>query len=274
MQIVERGAREAREDKDAIEPWLLNVIACPSCKGTLTPVGPSLHCGRCRLSYRVEDGIPSLLPSELNRALLDKQEPVKGYYLEERYDWTRDPKALELAYHRYRRWETWRQIERTLRPEDTVLDIGCGTGLITAELAKRRQRTVAIDLNRWALSRMDGKPYVNKVQGDAESLPIQGETIDLVIATEMMEHLQAPEKMVLEVLRVCRHGARVIGSVPSTSRIWGLRRQLSLTCPGNEPFHNSYTRSSLAELWRVNGVTMTVTPGCLGLNWIWTVEKR
>lgn len=54
----------------AIEPWLREILRCPSCGGTLKdavddrPEGtgaPELHCTVCRLAYRVDGGIPVLL---------------------------------------------------------------------------------------------------------------------------------------------------------------------------------------------------------------------
>jgi uncharacterized protein YbaR (Trm112 family) len=49
-----------------IEPWLREILRCPSCGGVLKDGadqagGPELHCTVCRLAYRVDDGIPVLL---------------------------------------------------------------------------------------------------------------------------------------------------------------------------------------------------------------------
>jgi len=44
-----------------IDPKLLEILACPSCKGGLKEVGGSLNCTSCSKSYPVEDGIPVLM---------------------------------------------------------------------------------------------------------------------------------------------------------------------------------------------------------------------
>ncbi len=46
-----------------LDPDLLEILACPDCKGPLEPTKDSsgLRCDRCRLTYRIEDGIPILL---------------------------------------------------------------------------------------------------------------------------------------------------------------------------------------------------------------------
>lgn len=50
----------------AIERKLLDILACPRCKGTLTlaPDKKALHCAHCQLAYPVRDNIPILLIEE------------------------------------------------------------------------------------------------------------------------------------------------------------------------------------------------------------------
>jgi uncharacterized protein len=53
---------------------LLEILRCPVCKGTLTLtvagreggeiVRGNLACGKCRVDYPIEDGIPDLLPPD------------------------------------------------------------------------------------------------------------------------------------------------------------------------------------------------------------------
>lgn len=49
-----------------IEPWLLDLLVCPKCKGDLryNQEPESLVCERDRLRYEVRDGIPILLIDE------------------------------------------------------------------------------------------------------------------------------------------------------------------------------------------------------------------
>ena len=50
----------------AMDKELLEILACPKCKGELllTADESELRCDACRLSYRIEDGIPILLIDE------------------------------------------------------------------------------------------------------------------------------------------------------------------------------------------------------------------
>lgn len=51
---------------DAMDEELLEILACPKCKGELklTTDETELRCEKCRLSYRIDDGIPILLVDE------------------------------------------------------------------------------------------------------------------------------------------------------------------------------------------------------------------
>jgi uncharacterized protein YbaR (Trm112 family) len=59
-----------------LERELLDVLACPKCKGELRylPDQDALDCLACRLRYRVEDGIPVMLVGEAT-ALPDPASP-------------------------------------------------------------------------------------------------------------------------------------------------------------------------------------------------------
>lgn len=58
---------------------LLEILACPMCKGTLTMtsvaveadevITGTLHCAACGEDYPIEQGIPNLLPPEMRRAM-------------------------------------------------------------------------------------------------------------------------------------------------------------------------------------------------------------
>ena len=51
-----------------MDPELLEILACPKCKGELTLAvdETELRCRTCVLSYRIDDGIPILLVEEAN----------------------------------------------------------------------------------------------------------------------------------------------------------------------------------------------------------------
>ena len=56
-----------------IEPWLREILRCPSCRADLADAEvdgrPELHCtsAQCGLQYRIDDGVPVLLVDEARK---------------------------------------------------------------------------------------------------------------------------------------------------------------------------------------------------------------
>lgn len=178
---------------------------------------------------------------------MEKSDEIKRYYIDiERFDWVTDPKHLSKMYHRRRECETAKLIFKFFKGS-TILDIGCGTGLITRHL--EAELTVGLDINQWAIERAKVRsPSVDFITGDAENIPLKPNLFDAVICTEVLEHLPQPEKAVQEIFQVLKHGGLLIGSVPSANPVWKLRSCLSSRSLSVEPFHCAYRITELRLL--------------------------
>ncbi len=115
--------------------------------------------------------------------------------------WTR-----EIRSHLYRQAGLWRA--------EAVLDVGCGTGGITEEIARRtRGRVVGLDLNpamlRYAANWAEG---VEWVVGDAHYLPFPVESFDLVLCNFLLLWAEHPTVAVEEMARVVRGGGVVLAT--------------------------------------------------------------
>ncbi len=106
----------------------------------------------------------------------------------------------------------------SMKPGETVLDIGCGAGLdslIAARQVGRTGRVVAVDMTEAmrekasASAREAGLTNVEVRDGLAENLPVDDETIDVVISNGVIN--LCPDKMAVlkEINRVLRPGGRV-----------------------------------------------------------------
>lgn len=74
----------------------------------------------------------------------------------------------------------------TIPPElKSVLDVGCCDGRITNLLVNLYPRVVGIDISKTALQYVRAETEV----GSVESLPLEDKSFDLVLATELLEHL-------------------------------------------------------------------------------------
>jgi SAM-dependent methyltransferase len=109
---------------------------------------------------------------------------------------------------------------------ETILDVGCGDGAITNSLAQRWSVT-GVDSSKAALAHVTGPA----VWAQAEALPFPDRSVDLVLSSEMLEHLgdASYHAALSEVLRVARR--YVLISVPYREQL-RMRFSRCATCGG------------------------------------------
>ena len=137
---------------------------------------------------------------------MDEDEIRKSAALEERHWWYAGRRAL---------------IRRLLRgiPAGRALDVGAGSGGNSQVLAELGWEVTAIEASPVAvgLARSRG---LRVLRGDARSLPFADEQFDLVMSTDMWEHVEEDDRVAAEAFRVCRPGGRLLLTVPAGKELW------------------------------------------------------
>jgi len=196
---------------------------------------------------------------------------VKEYYTSEQYDWITDAKFPETILHDRRRTNTTRRAHEYITGSE-VLDLGCGTGLITQTLPGN---VTGVDISPWKIERARQHcPHAVFLVGDAEDVSalLPDSSFDAVVCTDCLEHLEAPDKAVAEIWRVLKAGSIFIGTVPSKSIVWKFRRFLTTSNTSGEPFHNYYSKKQVRRLLESFEV-LEVTHQSLGLEVFFAVRK-
>ena len=121
------------------------------------------------------------------------------------YMTTHPEQAGELNTYFFRHW---------VRPEDTVLDFGCGGGFLLNNLAGRRK--LCIEIN--PLSRREAAAK-NGVEAHSSLSEIADASVDVAVSTHCLEHVQNPVAMLLELRNKLRPGGRVVFLVPGHSNM-------------------------------------------------------
>ena len=123
---------------------------------------------------------------------------------ESRFDRTAD-RYLEAA--RSRDWSALIELCRPL-PDDRALDVGAGPGLLSAALAPRVARAVALDPSRALLERAPAG--VETVEGSGEAIPFGDGEFDLVTAVNTLHHVDDMAATLAEMVRVLAPAGRIV----------------------------------------------------------------
>ena len=135
------------------------------------------------------------------------------------------------------------------RPE-VVLDVGCGTGLLTTRLvgALGARLVTGCDLSLEMLRQASGRSRSARwVQGDAMHLPLRDGSVDAALSTESFHWIPDQAGALADLHRVLRPGGRiVIGMVTFRTRLAGRVAAAGAEAIGQQPHWP--TRSELADL--------------------------
>ncbi len=141
----------------------------------------------------------------------------------------------------------------------SVLDVGCGEGVLTHEWAQRLGEgpVVGIDLDdpklhaEWARR---SRPNLEYRAADATALDYADGQFDLAAAIEVLEHVPDPEATVAEMARVARR--HLLVSVPREPlwRALNVARGAYVRSLGNTPGHvNHWSKRGFASLLSRHG---------------------
>ena len=235
-----------------------DALLCAACGTALGPQEAGLRCSDCGRSFGSVAGIPDLrldypdpylsLDDDLaHAAALAARADELGFPDLLREHWERLGKRPELA-ERFVAQDlaapskveaVLDAIERArgapLTPADRVLEVGCGTAALAAAASRRGAAVVATDVSmRWLV--LAGKRLVEEgaavelVCSDAERPVFGPETFDVVVASDVIEHVARPDAFLAGCHHVLRPGRLLFLATPNRFslalephvRLWGV----------------------------------------------------
>ena len=125
--------------------------------------------------------------------------------------------------------------DAVLRDGDVLLDLGCGSALVADRLTHRAFHYIGLDYGGHHITyaakkyaEHSGALHASFVNGAAEQLPLPDKSVDVVVFSEVIEHLVQPELAVWEIARVLRPGGKLVLTTNNAS-------QMPLTPPTANP---------------------------------------
>ena len=121
--------------------------------------------------------------------------------------WSSTPQSLEFRH----------RVALAMIPEGTVLDLGCGDGLLLELLRAKRIEGTGLDVSEEAVRICRGKGFPAEAHALSDTLPYADGAFDTVVLLDVLEHVYDPASLLREAGRVARE--RVIISVPNFSSL-------------------------------------------------------
>lgn len=143
---------------------------------------------------------------------MEESEYEKMYSLEASYWWFQGRKSIIFSLLR-----SYSLLQRG--NQKRIIDLGCGTGLLLAELNKL-VFPIGVDFSMMALSFCLRRGIRNLVCADVSCLPFPDSCFDLVFALDLLEHIEDDANLMREMWRICRPGGVVLLTVPAHQFLW------------------------------------------------------
>ncbi|UCE37236.1 MAG: class I SAM-dependent methyltransferase [Thermoplasmata archaeon] len=139
------------------------------------------------------------------------------------------------------------------RRHQSILDVGSGTGHLIFGLSAISPGCVALDIETERLIYISKKaPNIKCVQANVDlGLPFSNDCFDIVIASELLEHLNEPKGFYKEVARILRKGGILILTTPNSDN---LTQKILRRLP----------KSLALSLAKRGGVDLTLHPELMG----------
>jgi ubiquinone/menaquinone biosynthesis C-methylase UbiE len=197
---------------------LFSYLACPLCKGNLKNTGTNhVECLSCQAAYPVDDGIPILLPPQMEefKTLEAKYHSNEANEFAERH--------MKFSYRVSCYHEDYLTCFSDCPKGAVVLEVGGGGGLEACRLKDMGLAVISSDIavgmvkkarKRAAEEGRDAHSVF--VTCDAELLPCRDQSLDAILIVAALHHLPSPERFFAAAKRALKPGGiLIIGFEPN-----------------------------------------------------------
>lgn len=156
---------------------------------------------------------------------LHEHVPANWYYQSLRVD------IFQRFWHKTR----FNEVNRVSEKAKKVLDIGCADGVFSKVILNATKADLLIGMDviktsvNWAKKHWKKNKKMKFVVGDAQNLKFKANEFDAVYIMEVLEHVENPLKVLLEVKRVLKKGGFGVFLVPSDNDLFKIIWWLWLT---------------------------------------------
>lgn len=242
---------------------LLEVVQCIICKGDTFEnrvKNNALVCSNCKEHFPISDTIPVFLKNEdavdKTQTEIHRKQASEFNYIDH---YQKD--AIEFEYFQEREGGTLHSERRVQEyilgnlPKEVgkILDVGCGKAWVAELCCPNGFVVVSLDISLTNVAKARVKyPFENHyaVVADVFNLPFKENSFDFIIASEIIEHVVSPKKLVENLMRVLKPGGTLLITTPYKEK---LEYSLCVHCNKSTPRHahiHSFNEKNLESLFK------------------------
>ncbi len=140
------------------------------------------------------------------------------------------PYDIEWRVERFHWWFTVRRklLESILSSfslpgRGLAVDMGCGVGSNLEVLRSMGFQVVGLDKSIYALSFVQRRSPFPLINADLNKLPVRSQSIDFIVAMDVLEHLKDDVLGIRQFYQVLKEGGMLFVTVPAFQFLWGIQ---------------------------------------------------
>jgi len=142
-----------------------------------------------------------------------------------------------------------------------LLDAGCGTGWFSKAAVERGAKVTSMDLGEGLLEEVKKKCTSKRIVGSILEIPFEENSFDIIVSSEVIEHIPNPLDAIDELYRVLKPGGTLILSTPNRLWYFSLRIANALKIRPYQGLENWVWRSGLKNKLKNTGFKVEQFPG-------------
>lgn len=142
-------------------------------------------------------------------------------------------------------------VSRIPKSANLFLDVGCGNGWLSKQIVDKERKVISMDISlinpRKALKNFKHQNHFGLV-ADVFNLPIQDNSMDCIVASEIIEHVPNPKLFIDKLLKALKKGGKIIITTPYNEKIeYHLCVHCNKPTPVNAHLH-SFNEKNIKQL--------------------------
>lgn len=162
-------------------------------------------------------------------------------------------------------------INQYIKPNSNIIDVGCGAGILTEELAKQQHTVTGIDINQDLINMAISHAKIYNLNIDYQQIEVHKlqpiKQFDAITCLELLEHVDNPEAIIQACAQLCKpNGLIYLSTLNRTLKSWlfgivAAEHILKIVPQGTHHFEKFIKPSTLTTIAKQHNLQLLATKG-------------